>query len=65
MDNGEQRVLRAIEINKVFPPKKSICTDKDGNALSVGDMVKVTSAYSDYKDKLGTVRNTLRGTLFL
>jgi transcription elongation factor SPT5 len=65
MDNGDRRVLRAVEINKTFPPKKAICTDKEGNSLSVGDMVKVTSSFSDYKEKLGTVRNTLRQTLFL
>ncbi|CAG9317770.1 unnamed protein product [Blepharisma stoltei] len=65
MDNGETRTVWSHEIARKFNPNKASVIDRDGNTLKSGDMVKVTFARHERHDKSGSVRNALRGILFL
>jgi transcription elongation factor SPT5 len=65
MVSGEVRNIWFHEISKKFSPKKASAVDRDRNSLSEGDMVKISYSRHENYNKFGSIKNCLRGTLFL
>lgn len=65
MDNGEIRNIWSHEIARRFLPGKASVLDRDGNTLNFKDMVKITYSRHDKNNKIGSVRNSLRGIVFI
>ena len=65
MASGEVRNVWFHEIAKKFSPKKAIALDRDQNSLNEGDMVKISYTRHENFNKFGSIKNSLRGVLFL
>ena len=65
MTTGEVRNIWYHEISKKFSPKKATAQDRDKNSLTEGDMVKISYARHEHYNKFGSIKNCLRGVLFL
>lgn len=65
MHDGDKRVVRFSEISKKFEPRRSQAQDLDGNALGLGDMVRIVFSKHQFYEKTGAIRNCHAGTLFL
>ena len=65
MENSETRSIWFHEISKRFIPKKASAMDRDGNTISSRDMVKICNPKHEKYGKIGSVKNSLRGTVFL
>ena len=53
------------EILKKYSPYKLTAVDRDQNKLCYNDMVKIVFSKHHYSGKLGSLKNALRGTLFV
>lgn len=65
MDNGDFRNIWYHEIAKRFIFRRASSIDRDGNSLVAGDMVKISYHRHELHDKIGSIKNSLRGILFL
>jgi len=65
MENGETKNIWSHEIARRFSANKATAIDRDGNTLAYRDMVKITFSRHEKKDKCGSIKNAIRGTLFL
>jgi transcription elongation factor SPT5 len=65
LDNGEVRSIQISEVSRKFSPNKASSVDREGNSLGLGDVVKVTYPAHEYYELTGTIKNALKGTLFL
>lgn len=65
MTTGEIRNIWYHEISKKFSPKKATSQDRDKNSLTEGDMVKISYNRHEHFNKIGSIKNCLRGVLFL
>lgn len=65
MDNGDIRTIPFNEIAKKYAPKSASAVDRDANSLNIGDMVRITLKPHHLNSKIGSIRNALRGIVFL
>mmetsp|Transcript_3428 Transcript_3428/g.3162 ORF Transcript_3428/g.3162 Transcript_3428/m.3162 type:complete len:399 (-) Transcript_3428:26-1222(-) len=65
MDNGETKNVWYHEVAKKYIARRAAAVDRDGNSLVAGDMVKISYFKHDLHDKIGAIKNSLRGVLFL
>jgi len=65
MSDGSTRVVRFSEINKKYDPKRAQASDIEGNALSLGDMVRIVFSKHSFYEKIGAIKNSFSGVLFI
>ena len=65
MNDGDKRVIRFSEISKKFEPRRSQAQDLEGNALGLGDMVRIVFSKHQFFEKTGAIRNCHAGFLFI
>lgn len=65
MNSGETKNIWFHEISKKYPSTQGSALDRDQNSLSRGDMVKICLSRSPLYNKFGSIKNSLRGILFL
>lgn len=65
MSDGTSRIVRFSEIGKKYEPKRAQATDLEGNALSLGDMVRIVYSKHPFYEKTGAIRNSFSGVLFI
>jgi transcription elongation factor SPT5 len=65
MNSGETKNVWLHEISKKYSSNQSASLDRDQNSLSRGDMVKICQSRSPLYNKIGSIKNSLRGVLFL
>lgn len=65
MSDGTTRVVRFSEINKKYDPKRAQASDLEGNALSLGDMVRIVFSKHPFYEKIGAIKNSFSGVLFI
>lgn len=65
MSDGASRVIRFSEVGKKYDPKRAQASDLEGNALNLGDMVRIVFSKHPFYEKTGAIRNAFSGILFL
>lgn len=65
LDSGEIRSVAVNDVARKFAPKKAASVDREGNSLSYGDVVKISYPGHEHYELTGSIRNALKGTLFL
>ena len=65
MANGQKTTIPIYDVQNKFSSKKACTADKEGNSINIGDMVKIVNEGSQFKNKLATVKNIVKQTLFL
>ena len=65
MNSGDTKNIWFHEISRKYSSSHNSTLDRDQNSLSRGDMVQICQSRSTLYKKIGSIKNSLRGVLFL